>query len=80
LVKNNRKWRFVATFDHGRASVGLQTVDASHPAFSLDGSNNIVLITTERYNELPMIIKGYGAGAEVTAAGVFSDLMRVANV
>jgi len=80
LVKNNRKWRFVATFDHGRASVGLQTVDASHPAFSLDGSNNIVLITTERYNELPMIIKGYGAGAEVTAAGVFSYLMRVANV
>jgi aspartokinase/homoserine dehydrogenase 1 len=80
LVKNNQRWRFVASFDHGKVSVGLRTVDASHPAYSLEGSNNIVLITTERYNELPMVIKGYGAGAEVTAAGVFADLMRVANV
>jgi aspartokinase/homoserine dehydrogenase 1 len=80
LVQNNQKWRFVATLDNGKASVGLKIVDASHPAYSLEGSNNIVLITTERYNELPMIIKGYGAGAEVTAAGVFADLMRVANV
>lgn len=80
LSAENKKWRFVAKLDNGKASVGLQVVDINHPAYSLEGSNNIVLITTERYNELPMIIKGYGAGAEVTAAGMFADIIRVANV
>ena len=80
LLEQNRKWRYYATMDRGSASVELITVDSSHPTFDLEGSNNIVLITTERYRELPMVIKGYGAGADVTAAGVFADIMRVVNV
>ncbi|MDX9724952.1 MAG: bifunctional aspartate kinase/homoserine dehydrogenase I [Bacteroidales bacterium] len=80
LQKKNRKWRFYASMDQGRAKVELITVGPGHPTFDLEGSNNIVLITTERYRELPMVIKGYGAGADVTAAGVFADLMRVVNV
>jgi aspartokinase/homoserine dehydrogenase 1 len=80
LVSQNKKWRFYASLDHGKASVELITVDPTHPTFDLEGSNNIVLLTTERYRELPMVIKGYGAGADVTAAGVFADIMRVVNV
>ena len=80
LVKENKKWRFFATLDNGSASVKLIAVGSEHPSFNLEGSNNIVLLTTERYRELPMVIKGYGAGADVTAAGVFADLMRVVNV
>jgi bifunctional aspartokinase / homoserine dehydrogenase 1 len=80
LVKQNKKWRFFATLDNGKAKVELLTIGSDHPSFYLEGSNNIILITTNRYKELPMVIKGYGAGAEVTAAGVFSDIMRVVNV
>ncbi len=80
MVKKKKKWRFFATLDQGKASVELVEVDQDHPSYNLEGSNNIVLLTTERYKELPMVIKGYGAGAEVTAAGVFADLMRVVNV
>jgi bifunctional aspartokinase / homoserine dehydrogenase 1 len=80
LVKNNLKWRFFATMEMGKARVELLTVGSEHPSFNLEGSNNIILLTTERYKELPMVIKGYGAGADVTAAGVFADLMRVVNV
>ncbi|MBK8882492.1 MAG: bifunctional aspartate kinase/homoserine dehydrogenase I [Bacteroidales bacterium] len=80
LAKQNKKWRFFATLDRGKARVELLTIGSDHPSFNLEGSNNIILFTTNRYNELPMVIKGYGAGAEVTAAGVFADLMRVVNV
>ncbi len=80
LAKQNKKWRFFATLDQGKARVELLTISADHPSFNLEGSNNIILFTTNRYRELPMVIKGYGAGAEVTAAGVFADLMRVVNV
>ncbi len=80
LVKQHKKWRFVALLNEGKASVGLEEVDSSHPSYPLEGSNNIVLLTTERYNEAPMVIRGYGAGADVTAAGVFADIMRVANI
>lgn len=80
LEKQNRKWRFFATLEEGKAHVGLTEVGPEHPSFNLDGSNNIVLITTNRYKELPLVIKGYGAGADVTAGGVFADLMRVINV
>jgi aspartokinase/homoserine dehydrogenase 1 len=80
LAKQNRKWRFFATLDHGKARVELLTIGSEHPSFNLEGSNNIILFTTNMYHELPMVIKGYGAGAEVTAAGVFADLMRVVNV
>jgi aspartokinase/homoserine dehydrogenase 1 len=80
LIRQNRKWRFFATMELGKAKVELLTIGSDHPSFNLEGSNNIILLTTDRYKELPMVIKGYGAGAEVTAAGVFSDLMRVVNV
>jgi aspartokinase/homoserine dehydrogenase 1 len=80
LMNQNKKWRFFATLDKGKAKVELLTIGIDHPSFNLEGSNNIILLTTDRYNELPMVIKGYGAGAEVTAAGVFADLMRVVNV
>ncbi|MDR1668187.1 MAG: bifunctional aspartate kinase/homoserine dehydrogenase I [Bacteroidales bacterium] len=76
----NRKWRFIATLDNGKASVSLQSVESRHPSYELEGSNNIIMLTTARYLEQPMVIKGYGAGAEVTAAGVFADIIRVANV
>jgi aspartokinase/homoserine dehydrogenase 1 len=80
LEAEGKKYRFVAEMDNGKCSVGLQEVDRSHPFYELEGSNNIIMITTERYNEYPMIIKGYGAGAAVTAAGVFSDIISIANI
>ena len=75
-----RHFRFVATLDNGEVGVGLRLVESSHPFYHLEGSNNVILITTERYKEYPMAIKGYGAGAEVTAAGVFSDIIGIANI
>jgi len=80
LIKKNLKWRFFATMELGLAKVELLTIGSDHPSYNLEGSNNIILLTTNRYKELPMVIKGYGAGAEVTAAGIFADLMRVVNV
>jgi len=80
LETEGKHYRFVAEMDRGRCSVGLQEVDRSHPFYDLEGSNNIIMMTTERYNEYPMIIKGYGAGAAVTAAGVFSDIISIANI
>ena len=80
MEKEGKRWRFVATMDHGRGSVALQTVERDHPFYELEGSNNIVLLTTERYREYPMLIQGYGAGASVTAAGVFANIMSIANI
>jgi aspartokinase/homoserine dehydrogenase 1 len=60
--------------------VSLREVDSKHPLYDLEGSNNIILLTTERYKEYPMLIQGYGAGADVTAAGVFADIMSIANI
>jgi bifunctional aspartokinase / homoserine dehydrogenase 1 len=80
LDAENKKWRFVARFENGNASAGLEEVDATHPFYDLEGSNNLVMYTTERYDEFPMLIKGYGAGASVTAAGVFADLIKVSNI
>lgn len=80
LAAQGKRWRFVATMENGICEVGLHEVDNTHPFYDLQGSNNIILITTERYNEFPMMIKGYGAGAGVTAAGVFSDIMSIANI
>ena len=80
LEQEGKKWRFVAEMDKGKCKVGLQEVNRSHPFYELEGSNNIIMITTERYDEYPMIIKGYGAGAAVTAAGVFSDIISIANI
>ncbi len=80
LAAQDKKYRFVAKMDNGICSVGLQEVDARHPFYDLEGSNNIIMIHTERYLEYPMIIKGYGAGASVTAAGVFGDIISIANI
>jgi len=80
LETENKKWRFVAQYENGKAQIGLQEVDSRHPFYDLEGSNNLVMYTTERYNEFPMLIKGYGAGASVTAAGVFADLIKVSNI
>ena len=80
LETGKQKWRFVAVMDEGKASVSLKVVDPGHPFYDLEGSNNIVLLTSERYNEYPMLIQGYGAGAAVTAAGVFADLIKVSNI
>ena len=76
----HRHFRFVASFDNGHLSVGLRSVDSDHPFYNLAGSNNVILLTTDRYMEYPMVIKGYGAGAEVTAAGVFADIISIANI
>jgi len=80
LAKDGKKLRFVASYDNGACEVGLREVEQGHPFYDLEGSNNIIMITTERYNEYPMVIKGYGAGATVTAAGVFSDIISIANI
>lgn len=85
LELEGKRLRLVATYDNGRSNncrceVALREVESGHPFYDLEGSNNIILITTERYNEHPMVIKGYGAGATVTAAGVFADIISIANI
>ncbi|MBR3547957.1 MAG: bifunctional aspartate kinase/homoserine dehydrogenase I [Bacteroidaceae bacterium] len=78
LEKEDKVWRFVAKFVDGKASVALEEFNRDHPFYVLEGSNNIVMLTTERYKGYPMLIQGYGAGASVTAAGVFADIMSLA--
>ena len=80
LAEQGKRWRFVARLFEGKATVGLEEVASNHPFYGLESSNNIILLTTERYHEYPMMIQGYGAGASVTAAGVFADIMSIANV
>ena len=80
LVAEKKHWRFIAKYENGKGSVSLCKVNERHPFYHLEGSNNIILLTTERYKEYPMLIQGYGAGASVTAAGVFADIMRIANI
>ena len=87
LEAGNKRWRFVATMEADeqnsssfKTSVALKEVPYGHPFYGLEGSNNIVLLTTERYKEYPMLIQGYGAGAAVTAAGVFANIMSIANI
>ena len=80
LEAEGKHWRFVATMEGGKTRVGLQEVAQGHPFYNLQGSNNIVMLTTERYKEFPMLIQGYGAGASVTAAGVFANIMSIANI
>ena len=80
LEQEGKRWRFVATMDHGKTGVALKEVPQGHPFYNLQGSNNIVMLTTERYREFPMLIQGYGAGASVTAAGVFANIMSIANI
>ncbi len=80
LEAEHKHWRFVARMENGQYSVSLQEFKSDHSFYVLEGSNNIILLTTERYNQHPMLIQGYGAGASVTAAGVFADIMSIANI
>ena len=80
LEKEKKRWRFVASMEMGKTKVSLEAVSEHHPFYGLEGSNNIVLLTTERYKEYPMLIQGYGAGPGVTAAGVFANIMSIANI
>ena len=75
----NCKLKFVASFDNGKASVGLQHIDSNHDLYHLYGKDNVVLFYTDRYKEQPLVVKGAGAGAEVTASGVFADIMRASK-
>jgi aspartokinase/homoserine dehydrogenase 1 len=78
-ASNKRKLRYMAVLENGKAETKLLGVGESHPFYSLAGSDNIILLTTERYSDRPMVIRGPGAGAEVTAAGVFADVIRIGN-
>ena len=80
LADAHKHWRFVARMENGHYSVSLREFEEGHSFYVLEGSNNIILLTTERYNRHPMLIQGYGAGADVTAAGVFADIMSIANI
>ena len=80
LEAEGKRWRFVAEMEAGKAKVSLKAVDRTSPFYNLEGSNNVVLLTTERYKEYPMQIQGYGAGADVTAAGVLANIMSIANI
>ena len=80
LEAQGKCWRFVATMEQGKGCIALREIEKEHPFYQLEGSNNIVMLTTERYREFPMLIQGYGAGAGVTAAGVFANIMSIANI
>jgi aspartokinase/homoserine dehydrogenase 1 len=80
LAAQNKHWRVVARMEDGKYTVSLCEFGQRSSLYELEGSNNIILLTTERYNKHPMLIQGYGAGAGVTAAGVFADIMSIANV
>jgi aspartokinase/homoserine dehydrogenase 1 len=78
--KAGKKLKFVASYENGKASVGLQQVDSSHDFYHLYGKDNVVLFYTDRYTGQPLVIKGAGAGAEVTASGVFADIIRAVRI
>lgn len=78
-IKNNCRLKYVANFENGKANVGLQLIEENHPFYNLEGKDNIVLFYTERYAEQPLLIKGAGAGAAVTASGIFADVIRIGN-
>lgn len=80
IEAEGKRWRFVAEMETGKAKVSLKAVGRTSPFYNLEGSNNVVLLTTERYKEYPMQIQGYGAGADVTAAGVLANIMSIANI
>lgn len=82
LIEANQKQcklKFVASYHNGKASVGLQHIEAKHDLYHLYGKDNVVLFYTDRYKEQPLVVKGAGAGAEVTAAGVFADIIRASK-
>ncbi|MBK8723989.1 MAG: bifunctional aspartate kinase/homoserine dehydrogenase I [Saprospiraceae bacterium] len=78
-IESKTKLRMVASYEQGKAKVKLEYINEHNPLYHLSGSDNMIVFTTERYNERPLVIKGPGAGAEVTAAGVFAELITLAN-
>ncbi len=76
-ASKNCRLKYVAQYEEGKASVGLQHIPSDHPFYNLEGSDNIVLFYTDRYPEQPLIVKGAGAGADVTASGIFADIIRI---
>lgn len=78
-AKSGKVLRYIARFEHDQASIGLQAVGPDHPFYRLSGSDNIVAFSTKRYHQRPLVIQGPGAGAQVTAAGVFANIIRIAN-
>ena len=78
-INKHERLKYVAEMTNGKAKVSLKSVDKNHPFYNLEGSDNIVLFYTSRYSKQPLIVKGAGAGAEVTAAGIFADIIRIAN-
>lgn len=76
-ARENKVIRYIGKLENGKVSIAIQFVDENHPFYALSGSDNIISFTTERYKERPLVVKGPGAGAEVTAAGVFADLVNV---
>ena len=78
-AERGEKLRYMAILEEGKVKIQLGSVDQKHPFYSLSGSDNIILMTTERYHDRPMVIRGPGAGAAVTAAGVFADIIRIGH-
>ena len=76
-TKNGRRLKYVAQLEKGKASVGLQEIESHHDFYNLEGSDNIILFYTTRYRDQPLIVKGAGAGADVTAGGIFGDIIRI---
>lgn len=79
-IDQDSRLKYVASFENGKASVGLQFIPTDHPFYNLEGKDNIVLFYTDRYVDQPLLIKGAGAGAAVTASGIFADVIRIGNV
>ncbi len=78
-AKENKMLRMIAQLENGKAKIGLQAVDPNHPFYSLSGSDNMIVFTTERYKDRPLVVRGPGAGAEVTAAGIFAEIITIGN-
>jgi aspartokinase/homoserine dehydrogenase 1 len=80
LASQNKRWRYMATLDNGKVATGLEVIDDKHPAYQLKGTDNIILLWTDRYAVRPLVIAGAGAGPDVTASGVLADVISIANV
>jgi len=80
LATLNKRWRYMASLDDGVVTTGLEEIDSTHPAYHLKGTDNIILMWTDRYAHRPMVISGAGAGPEVTASGVLADVISISNV
>ncbi len=78
-ANENKVLCYVANYEKGKAKVGIEKIDSKHPFYNLSGNDNVIAFTTKNYNEKPLMVRGAGAGAEVTASGVFIDILRISN-